>query len=167
MIRKDIHQDPSFVELFNTETGAYLRTGILDKDGHDTNEDPFMRKMPSLIDVGIMGRCKNAHLCTIGCYQGKRSDGKNMTLEDYKSIIDQVKDHVYQIALGGAGSPDEHENFEEILQYTVQNGIVPNYTTSGIGVTEDIARLTKAHCGAVAVSLYSRKEQVKMRKKIK
>ena len=27
---------------FDTETGAYVRTGILDEDGRDTGRDPFM-----------------------------------------------------------------------------------------------------------------------------
>lgn len=164
-IRK--RQDSNFISLFNTETGMYMRTGILDDAYKDTGVDPFMSSMPELIDIGIMGRCKNAHRCVIGCYQGKRTEGTNMSLDDYKSIIDQVKDHVYQVALGGAGSPDEHENFEEILEYTVANGIVPNYTTSGIDVSMATAVLTRRYCGAVAVSLYSRSEQVKLRKKIR
>ena len=34
------------------------------------------------------------------------------------------------------------------------NGIVPNYTTSGYGMTEKTAALSKQYCGAVAVSWY-------------
>lgn len=43
--------------FFDTETGFYMRTGILDEDGGDTGVDPFMASFPHLIDIGIMGHC--------------------------------------------------------------------------------------------------------------
>ena len=43
-----------FKSAFDTETGAYVRTGVLDEDGKDTGVDPFMASYPHLIDVGIM-----------------------------------------------------------------------------------------------------------------
>ena len=46
-----------FYSIFDTETGAYLRTGVLDENGKDTGIDPFMASFPHLIDVGIMGHC--------------------------------------------------------------------------------------------------------------
>ena len=69
-----------FAEIFNPENGFYLRTGILDEHKIDTGIDPFMRNYPSLLDIGIMGHCKNAKECTIGCYQGKLSK-PNMSLD--------------------------------------------------------------------------------------
>ena len=44
-----------FKSAFDTETGAYVRTGVLDEKGKDTGTDPFMASYPHLIDVGIMG----------------------------------------------------------------------------------------------------------------
>ncbi|MBQ9596383.1 MAG: SPASM domain-containing protein, partial [Synergistaceae bacterium] len=41
-----------------------------------------------------------------------------------------------------------------ILQICRENKIVPNYTTSGLGVTDETAALTHEYCGAVAVSWY-------------
>ena len=46
-----------FKSAFDTKTGAYVRTGILDERGKDTGIDPFMASYPHLIDVGIMGHC--------------------------------------------------------------------------------------------------------------
>lgn len=43
-----------FRSAFDTETGAYVRTGILDAKGNDTGVDPFMASFPHLIDVGVM-----------------------------------------------------------------------------------------------------------------
>lgn len=59
-----------------------------------------------------------------------------------------------QIALGGRGDPDQHEEFEELLRICRDNMLVPNFTTSGYGMTPEIANICKRYCGAVAVSWY-------------
>lgn len=129
--------------FFNTHNGLEILRG---KDG---KEDPFFLCLPSLLDVGIMGHCK--HKCPF-CYQGHENE-PNMLLDDFKSIIDQVKHHTNQVALGGRGDPNHHENFGEIVQYARERGVVPNYTTSGIGLTDEQIEISKM-CGAVAVSDY-------------
>ena len=42
---------------FDTETGANVRTGILDEQGRGTGVDPFMASFPHLINVDVMGHC--------------------------------------------------------------------------------------------------------------
>lgn len=154
-----IKRDKDFVSCFNLDTGMYFRTGIL-KDGKDTGVDPFMAAFPELLDVGIMGHCKHGKtgLCKkagIGCYQdGLHSEKDNMTLENFKKIIEQCKGRTFQFALGGCGDPDQHEHFEEILKMCKEAEIIPNFTTSGFGMTEALAKTCKKYCGAVAVSWY-------------
>ena len=149
-----------FKFAFDTESGAYIRTGILDEDGNDTGIDPFMASYPHLIDVGIMGHCIHGKtgLCAkagIGCYQsGLLVQKPNMTVEDFRSIAEQSGGRCNQFALGGRGDPDQHEHFEEILKICRENNLVPNFTTSGYGMTPEIAKLCKQYCGAVAVSWY-------------
>jgi len=150
---KVIDKKNKFVEMFNPKTGFYVRSGVINEKGEDTGVDPFMRQYPSLLDVGIMGHCKNASKCTVGCYQGKMNK-PNMPLENFKKIVDQSKGKTFEMALGGSGSPNEHEDFVEIVKYTRENGIVPNYTTSGIELTDEQIKATKDWCGAVAVSFY-------------
>lgn len=149
-----------FKTAFDTETGAYIRTGILNDDGSDSGVDPFMASFPHLIDVGIMGHCIHGKtgLCVkagIGCYQsGLLIDQPNMSVEDFKWIAEQCKGRCNQFALGGRGDPDQHENFEEILKICRDNNLVPNFTTSGYGLTPELAAICKKYCGAVAVSWY-------------
>lgn len=154
-----IKKDKNFISCFNQETGFYFRTGILE-DGKDTGVDPFMASFPELLDVGIMGHCIHGKtgLCQkagIGCYQdGLHSNNPNMSLKDFKKIAEQCKGKTFQFALGGCGDPDQHEHFEEILKVCKENDIVPNFTTSGFGMTKALAKLCKQYCGAVAVSWY-------------
>lgn len=149
-----------FKTAFDTQTGGYVRTGILDENGKDTGVDPFMASYPHLIDVGIMGHCIHGKtgLCVkagIGCYQsGMLVEQPNMSIEDFRWIAEQSKGICNQFALGGRGDPDQHEYFEDILKICHENMLVPNFTTSGYGMTSEIAALCKQYCGAVAVSWY-------------
>lgn len=77
-----------------------------------------------------------------------------MSVEDFRAVAEQSRGKCNQFALGGRGDPDQHEAFEEILKICRENEIVPNFTTSGYGMTKEIAALCKEYCGAVAVSWY-------------
>lgn len=144
--------DKNFYSIFDTDTGFYLRSGEF-INGKETDKDPFMASYPELLDVGIMETCVCANKCNVDCYQ-KAIDrtGSNMSLEDFESILKQSKGKLFQISLGGAGDPDTHEHFEEILKLCKQYSVVPNFTTSGIAFTKEKAELCKKYCGAVAVS---------------
>ncbi|MGR6438428.1 radical SAM protein [Proteus mirabilis] len=77
-----------------------------------------------------------------------------MSLNDYKLIINQAAEiGTFQVALGG-GNPNQHPDFIEILEYTKLKGIVPNYTSNGRGLSDEIIEATKRCCGAVAISAY-------------
>lgn len=128
---------------FDTETGKEITEGT---NGHN---DPFCLEVPSLIDVGIMGHCGNN--CEY-CYQGDYYQ-ENMSIKDFEFLIVSVKDHVNQVALGGRGDPNKHERFKDIISICLDNGVIPNYTTSGVNLTESEIDISK-NCGAVAVSFH-------------
>lgn len=91
----------------------------------------------------------------VQCYQnGLGQVEPNMTIEQFNSILDQIENCTYQVALGGRGDVNKHEDFEEILKSCVDHGIVPNYTTSGLDLTDAEVALTKKYCGAIAISEY-------------
>ena len=122
-----------FRYAFDSKTGAYIRTGILDDAGKDTGRDPFMASYPHLIDVGIMGHCIHGRtgLCAkagIGCYQsGMLVSQPNMSVEDFRAVAEQSRGKCNQFALGGRGDPDQHEAFEEILKICRENESVKRY----------------------------------------
>ncbi|MCR4286047.1 MAG: SPASM domain-containing protein [Candidatus Kaiserbacteria bacterium] len=154
---KLVDKKNKFISLFDPKTGFYVRSGVIEK-GKDTGVDPFMTTYPQLIDVGIMGSCESGRLglcknAGIQCYQdGLHKSLPDMTLNDFKKIVDESKGKVLQIALGGRGNPNKHKDFGAILKYCRDNDIVPNYTTSGLNLTDEEVSLTKQYCGAVAVS---------------
>ena len=157
---KKIDRKNRFVSMFDPKTGFYARSGVIDENGKDTGVDPFMTSYPELIDVGVMGHCVHgaSGLCLksgVQCYQnGLKTHHPNMTIENFKRIVDECKGKTFQLALGGRGDVDQHENFSEILQYCRESNIVPNFTSSGLGFTDEIVSLCKEYCGAVAISWY-------------
>ena len=151
----------NFVELFNEETGFLLRSNII-ADGYETDVPASVRSFPELIDIGIMGHCHAATsgMCKqsgVDCYQdATNSDQPNMSIDAYKKLLYQCQGKVFQVALGGAGDPNKHEDFNEILKATRSVGIIPNLTTSGYNLADKEIELIKKFCGSVAVSYYSR-----------
>ena len=156
-----IKKDPfgNFISFFNSDNGFYFRTGIIER-GKDTGKDPFRSEFPELIDIGIMGSCIHGGfgLCAksgVQCYQnGLEVKKPNMSVEDFKKITDECKHKTFQFALGGRGDPDTHENIEDILKYSRDNDIVPNFTSSGFCFTESKMDMCKDYIGAVAISWY-------------
>ena len=154
-----VDTENKFIEKFNSSTGFYIRSGVI-KNGKDTGVDPFMRNFPQLIDIGVMGRCTHGMegLCRkagIQCYQnGGSVVQENMSVEDFSLIAEQCAGKVFQFALGGRGDVDQHEEFEQFLAISRKFGIVPNFTTSGLKMTSEIAKICKRYVGAVAVSWY-------------
>lgn len=149
-----------FAYSFDLDSGFYYRTGLINAEGGDSGRDPFRASFPHLLDVGIMGHCEHGSrgLCVkagVACYQdGWHKQEPNMGLEDYRWLVNQCQGRMFQIALGGRGDPEMHEEFEAILSYSREHNIVPNMTTSGFGLTAEKADLMKTYCGAVAVSWY-------------
>ena len=131
--------------IFNKNTGFTIRKGYY-------GIEPFMRiEGPELIDISITNYCENN--CKF-CYRKSNINGKHMSLENYKKIIQQARNlGVMQVALGG-GNPNQHPDFIQIIKMTRELGIIPSYTTNGKGLTEEILKASQKFCGAVAVSLY-------------
>lgn len=145
---------------FDYETGESVRSNYFTEEFNPTVTDVFAANFPHLIDVGIMGHCTHGKsgLCLksgVQCYQdGLHINKPNMSIDDFRRIAEECKDLTNQFALGGRGDPNEHECFEEILAICRENHIIPNYTTSGYGLTDEQIRISKIYCGAVAVSWY-------------
>jgi radical SAM protein with 4Fe4S-binding SPASM domain len=146
-LRVNHYKDLGYSTLFNARTGFSARVPERGKP------EPFWSPHgPELMDISITNWCDKG---CIFCYKSSTRHGSHMALRDYMRVIDEAaKMGTFQVALGG-GNPNQHPDFEEILDYTAMKGIVPNYTTNGRGLTESILKATQRNCGAVAVSAYA------------
>lgn len=132
---------------------ADSNTGITFRWGKTMKDNPVWAPVPELADISISNHCSKG--CAF-CYRDSQPNNEFMGLEDYCFVLDSMthKDlgGVFQVALGG-GEPLEHPQFLDIIDATIKRGIVPNFTTNGIFLTDEICQLIKLKVGAVAVSV--------------
>lgn len=105
---------------------------------------------PLEVHVLMTGRC--GARCTY-CYADSGPDSPlGMTLEALKVIIDSLaRLQVFHIALGGGESTLRPDLFE-LAAYAREKGLVPNLTTSGLGMTPALAQQCRIF-GQVNVSI--------------
>jgi len=141
------YKDLGYSTFFNARTGFFARVPEAGK------REPFWSPHgPELMDISITNWCDKG---CVFCYKSSTRHGSHMALGDYKRVIDEAAAMgTHQVALGG-GNPNQHPDFEEILDYTWGKGVVPNYTTNGRGLTDAVLEATARNCGAVAVSAYA------------
>lgn len=112
-------------------------------------------------DVAINNKCfANCPYC----YTSAMSTGQNFT-----NIVDKaykvwgernLNDRPFQIAIGGAGESTLHPNWIEFIKTVNSLDIMPNYTTNGMHLSEDILLATEQYCGGVAVSYHPHIEKI-------
>lgn len=140
------YPEQNYRVIYNIKTGYFVRA---EEKGFP--EPLWSNRGPELLDISITNWCDKG---CVFCYRNSTVIGKHMPLEDYIFLIEQAKElNVFQVALGG-GNPNQHPNFIEILEATVENDIVPCYTTNGRGLSKEILDATKRLCGSVAISAY-------------
>ena len=74
-------------------------------------------------------------------------------------IFKKLPKTITQIAFGITGV-QTNPDFIKILKYCKENGVTPNFTLSGIDLTNDIALECSKLVGAVAVSAYQQNKNV-------
>lgn len=136
-----IVKDGRNYHIFNYGSGLSINIG----------DENLEFSSPKLLDVSITNYCsKNCKYC----YKVSNNYGKHISLNDYELILNEAqKCGVEQIALGG-GNPNQHPYFIEILKMTNDYNIVVNYSTNGLGLSDEILFATQKYCGSIALSLH-------------
>lgn len=108
---------------------------------------------PELTDVAINNRCLAN--CSY-CYTNALKSGTNFSniVEKAEEIWGNLSlnDREFQIAIGGAGEPTLHPDFIPFIKKVRELEIIPNYTTNGMHLTDEILKATEQYCGGVALS---------------
>jgi MoaA/NifB/PqqE/SkfB family radical SAM enzyme len=152
---KDIKrlQSPQCNYIFNKINGTMISWGATEDD--NPTDCPYG---PWIVDLEIsINGCPNN--CSFCYKQNTSAPATNMSLETFKKIIDKLPRTVTQIALGITGA-QTNPHFVDMLKYCREKQIVPNFTLSGIDLTEQLADEFVKHVGAVAVSCYQTDKNV-------
>ncbi|MCB1914440.1 MAG: radical SAM protein [Rhodocyclaceae bacterium] len=117
---------------------------------------------PTLIDFQITDYCE---LACPQCYASSVAGGRHVDWDDACLAFARMREAgVCQVAIGG-GEPLRHPLLAEILAEVRANGMVPNLTTTGIGMSDAQLDAITTHCGAVALSLEGVGERFSIRRR--
>jgi hypothetical protein len=134
---------------FNKTDGYFVRWGkTLEDDGK------LELGIPEIADIEISTICHGVNNIPCAfCYKGNTGRGTYMSLDTFKKVFRNLPPSITQIAFG-IGDIEGNPDMWDIFDHCIINGVVPNVTVNGEGITDEIADKLVSKCGAVAVSLY-------------
>ena len=104
---------------------------------------------PESVHLAVTHRCN--YKCP-SCYVDD-SVTEEITTEEVKALIDEMANmKVFQLAIGG-GEPFLRDDLIDIVRYARQKGVIPNITTNGSLITEDIADELSGYIGQIQLSV--------------
>lgn len=144
---------PDYNYYFSKITGEFRRWGKTLEDNPD-----YSPVGPEILDIETsINGCPNN--CSF-CYKGNTNQpATNMSLEQFKNILSKFPKTLTQIAFGITGI-QTNPDFIGMLEHCRHVGIIPNFTLSGIDLTDEIAEKCSKLIGALAVSAYQKDKNV-------
>ena len=148
-------KERNYRAVFNERTGQTIRIAL------DPKEPIGSLEYPELLDVSFGTKCFAN--CSF-CYTSAIKNGEN-----YGNLVEKIEkwfgpmeanQRPFQVAIGGGGEPTLHPEFSAAVQKFRELGIMPNYTTKGMHLNEEVMEATKRHCGGVAVSCHPHLDRV-------
>jgi len=145
-------RSPEYNYTFDMESGFFARWGKTQED--DPDWSPFG---PEIADIEVTTSCSgvNGKLCPF-CYKANTPNGKNMSFETFKTILDKMPPSLTQVAFGADSKAESNPDLWRMMEYCRELSIVPNITVADI--TDETADKLVKYCGAVAVSRYADKD---------
>lgn len=137
----------------------FKKTGVSFRWGKTVNDDPlYCPYGPEILDLEIssggdcLGNCPFCYKCN-----GGDQPTYNMSFEQFKTIFDKMPKTLTQIAFG-IMNIHTNPDFFKMMEYSRKNGVIPNYTTHGLDVSDEDVERTAKLCGAVAVSIVNKEK---------
>lgn len=142
--------------IFNKVNGDFKRWG------KDYEDDPTYSPIGGeILDIEVTTICRGIiingnkrQLCPY-CYKSNTPNGKNMSFDTFKTIMDKMGKQLTQIAFGADSEATSNPDLFKMADYCRSIGVVPNITVAN--VSDEIADKLVNVMGAVAVSRYSDK----------
>lgn len=132
--------------------------GFFQRWGKTFDDNPSFAPSAEILDIEVsVNGCPNG--CRF-CYKGNTPQpATNMTFDTFKTIIDKFPKILTQVAFGITGI-QTNPDFLRMMHYCREIGIIPNFTLSGIDLTDELADECAKVIGAVAVSAYQTDKNV-------
>ena len=146
--------EENYRAIFLTEKGQTMRIAL------DPSKPILPLRYPELLDISFGTKCfANCPFC----YTSAITNGEN-----YPNITERItkwfgsltpNQRPFQVAIGGGGEPTQHPEFASAVKAFKDLDIMPNYTTNGMHLTDEVIQATKDYCGGVAVSCHPHLEK--------
>jgi hypothetical protein len=150
---------PDYNYIFLKKDLFGRRTGFFQRWGKTPSDNPLYSPIgPEILDIEIcINGCPNA--CSF-CYKNNQNiPATIMPLKIFKKIINKIPKTLTQVAFGITGI-QTNPDFLSMMRYCRKIGIIPNFTLTGIDLTDDMAKKVSKIAGAIAVSVYQTDKNV-------
>ncbi len=123
--------------------------------------EPFTQKLsaPLRMDLALTFKCQNN---CVHCYTGGPHETEELGTEQWKRIIDRLREIGVFILTFTGGEPTLREDLLELLLYAQNNGMVTGLVTNGRKLKDKsyVERLEKAGLDFVQITLESHKAKI-------
>lgn len=151
------------IKFFNAPDNSYhysfnMNNGYFKRWGKSYNDNPTYSPFgPEILDLEITsGYCpQNCNFCYKSNNQSNQLQNMDFTL--FKSIFHKMPNTLTQIAFG-ITTLSANPDFFNMMNYSKQHGIVPNFTMTGSDITTQYANQIAATAGSVAISVHQNKD---------
>lgn len=148
-----------------------MKTGFFVEWGKTLDDDPIKAPANNILDIEVTTKCtgpgnylydqygSKTHTesgCCAFCYKSNTPNGKNMSLDTFRKVIDKMPITLTQIAIGADAHLDQNPYLWDMMDYANSKGIAVNITCAN--VDDETAKLLSQKCKAVAVSRYQNKD---------
>lgn len=115
-------------------------------------------KIPLFVHIEITTRC---NVGCPQCYCSSTLNGKDMEIDLYKIIIDEIKEIQVPCILITGGEPLIHPQLFEMIKYATEKNISVIISTSGVNIDDEICKkLLTSNISEVCVSLNGSNEYI-------
>jgi len=122
--------------------------------GKSLVDDPGRAPVPNILDMEISTICR--HNCPF-CYKSNNPNGKNMSFDTFKRILDVQSKGLTQIALGSDYTGMANPDVLKMMDYAREHNVIPNITVGY--VSDETADEFAKRVGAIAISVYEDKNK--------
>ena len=153
---------PNANYIFDKRDGVTFSWGKTVKENPECFPGPVIADIESCVGcLGLTGDSSTEDAKKYGsrlicpfCYKSNTPNNvKYMDFNTFKKLFDTLPKTLTQIAFGADATLQLNPDIWKIMEYSRENGVIPNVTLANV-INDEIADNLAKYCGAVAISRY-------------